>query len=665
MNSLNIVEQALNLKKYDVITECVKIEFGNDKNLVLSEYCGDGVRLHKDGNTVKVLCPKNMTVTESSYLAEEISRGTIFDKADEIENNAEYIEKSVLPVNAIVNSGCETPKHIKPMLAIIIGKMDENGSFNVDGVKQINGLSFIKDILSCKDKGFKPRDIINDYLGNKEEDMSNEDIKKNVIGVGKDLKEIENVDTDLSINDEDDVDENLTKEKIKDAEVDHSDEDEAEEELEEMEDVEECGDCEDCTMESYIFQESLFLSINNVKQKLVKVISPVQSDMLSITAAFDDGRLSKSKLVKMYKSKTGALKHKLEGNKDKDKGHGYDISTPAMKNLSNLNSIIDKIIRKPKIQKAFKASELGAINNISENLDSYIDMIESVVYDNSSDNEVLVDRIADTSLKTLNLFKTTIDFCSNTHQSDADDPENPSNEPDDESIEASAEENAVKEIVENEEEKETKEAEEVEPEMGDDEPVVPDKEDKEKDDKKKDEEIEEAARIIGLNSDGSFKREGAGDLPPQPTTMEYNTSETVPRCLTKQESIDFNNHIKSIESNNAGEYNEGFLTKKPKKLKPIPRDIIPYITIEMNAIKDSNDQAMLAGYTTNKIDLVDFYLTILDTQDPRYIVPHNRIYLENMRRDLDSLLIQILRIRPINRSDRVWRVNYPAEGGIR
>lgn len=106
---------------------------------------------------------------------------------------------------------------------------------------------------------------------------------------------------------------------------------------------------------------------------------------------------------------------------------------------------------------------------------------------------------------------------------------------------------------------------------------------------------------------------------------------------------------------------EGFLSKKPKKLKPIPRDTIAYITVEMNAIKDSNDQAMLSGYTCAKIELVDFYLNVIDTKDDRYIVPHTRDYLVTMQKELNNLLTQILRIKPINRNDRVWRVNvnYP------
>lgn len=108
-------------------------------------------------------------------------------------------------------------------------------------------------------------------------------------------------------------------------------------------------------------------------------------------------------------------------------------------------------------------------------------------------------------------------------------------------------------------------------------------------------------------------------------------------------------------------YEESFFTKKPKKLKPIPRDIIPYITVELNNIQDANDQAMLSGYTCSKLELVDFYLNVLDTNDARYIVPHTKNYLVQMQNDLNKLLAQILKIKPINRNDRVWQVNvnYP------
>lgn len=110
---------------------------------------------------------------------------------------------------------------------------------------------------------------------------------------------------------------------------------------------------------------------------------------------------------------------------------------------------------------------------------------------------------------------------------------------------------------------------------------------------------------------------------------------------------------------------EAFFARRPKKLKPIPRDVIAYITVELNAIQDSNDQAMLAGYTCSKIELVDFYLNCIDTRDDRYIVPHTRQYLEQMQSDLNKLLSQILKVKPINRSQGIWKQNVTLPEGWR
>ena len=83
----------------------------------------------------------------------------------------------------------------------------------------------------------------------------------------------------------------------------------------------------------------------------------------------------------------------------------------------------------------------------------------------------------------------------------------------------------------------------------------------------------------------------------------------------------------------------------------------------MNAVQDTNDQAMLAGYTCSKLEVADFYLTCIDTNDDRYIVPHSRQFIVQYQNDLNRLLAQILKLKPINRNDRVWKVdvNYPSK----
>ena len=103
---------------------------------------------------------------------------------------------------------------------------------------------------------------------------------------------------------------------------------------------------------------------------------------------------------------------------------------------------------------------------------------------------------------------------------------------------------------------------------------------------------------------------------------------------------------------------EGFFNR-PKKLKPISRDIIQYVNEQIRMISTSRDQAMLASYVSNKLEFVDFYITVIDTHDDRFIVPHTRDYLTNMQNDLNRLLNQILHVQPVNKYDRVWKMTYP------
>ena len=145
---------------------------------------------------------------------------------------------------------------------------------------------------------------------------------------------------------------------------------------------------------------------------------------------------------------------------------------------------------------------------------------------------------------------------------------------------------------------------------------------------------------------------------------EVGAKEAVQKWSTNKETIrkTLPRVIKMVEEGQGKPVTEGFLSRKPKKLKPIPaRDIIVYVTTEMNAIQDANDQSMLAGFVCSKLEIADFYLSCIDNNDERYIVPHNRQFIIQYQNDLNRLLTQILKIRPVNRNDRVWKinVNYP------
>ena len=120
--------------------------------------------------------------------------------------------------------------------------------------------------------------------------------------------------------------------------------------------------------------------------------------------------------------------------------------------------------------------------------------------------------------------------------------------------------------------------------------------------------------------------------------------------------------IKNVEAGIGKEpVQEGFFNR-PKRLKDLKmRDTVTYITLEISDIRDVNDAQILSGYVCSKLEITDFYISCLDNNDPKYIVPHTRQQLVQFQNDLNRLLTQILKIRPVNRADRTWmvNVNYP------
>ena len=435
-----LVKSLLEQKKFDVVNEYLHIS-------------------QPDRGDIKILYPKNATVVQEGHVAQAIANGSIFDDAEDVDNNATMIERTSLPYDAMINSGKVPPKCLKPMIAIVIGRMDDNGSCAVSDADRTNGVNFIKDLVDTKkeDNDNNINDVVNNYLDHDSEKPYTRDMGKSITELDKELDDVADTEPEDVISDEDTVDsyddidiEAIEKGSDKDGD-DDSDNNESDNNDDDNEDdeetVEECGDGCCCRPK------------------------PITEDGEEATA---------------------------------------DTTTP--------------------------------------------DTATSGVADDTA--------TTDTTIDTSDISDTT-----------------------DTSSDAGTTETVQEEDAPTE------------------------------------------------NTDAH------GNINVAPIPLSANT-----KAIINQRKL----------------HQEGFLTKKPKKLKPIPRDIIAYITCEMNDIHSANDQAMLAGYTCSKIELVDFYITALDTQDARYIVPHNRQYLMYMKNELERLLAQILRIRPINRADQIWRVNYPS-----
>ena len=103
---------------------------------------------------------------------------------------------------------------------------------------------------------------------------------------------------------------------------------------------------------------------------------------------------------------------------------------------------------------------------------------------------------------------------------------------------------------------------------------------------------------------------------------------------------------------------ECFISQKPKKLKEINDDIFKCIEENIGHVSDKNEKSKLAGFIASKLEIVDFYLNCVDSDDSRYIIPHSRDCLLLMQGKLDGYLRRVLEINPSEqRPERIWDLN--------
>ena len=98
---------------------------------------------------------------------------------------------------------------------------------------------------------------------------------------------------------------------------------------------------------------------------------------------------------------------------------------------------------------------------------------------------------------------------------------------------------------------------------------------------------------------------------------------------------------------------------KVKKLKKIPSDIIAYVLIEGEAIRDANDKFLILSYAYSRIDLIEWYIELLDVGSTRYIVPHTKLQLVSLRNQLLAAIDKIMKISIPSPSSPVVNINYP------
>ena len=619
MNSNEIVKGLLNQKKYDVITEYAKVQHGNDNaDIIVKEYTGANVRLCKNSNgDIEIYYPKKADTVMESTIANAIANGTIFDDADEVDNNATMIEKTVIPCTAMANKGFDEPNTVKKVIAIVIGKMDDDGRFNVSDTDRENGVNFVKDITYADpDSDKEIRDVISNYTEKENDETYDSVVGKDMGKLKGELEDIDDVTYDDTINDDSD-----TVEDYGDYDMDSFEKENEENEKLDDEDTE---DSEDTGSDDGF-------DIGNDSDDDTDELSDDSDDTDSDT---DDD-----------KSEDDESDDKdIEKNKNKKKSKVVEEFSLFKKHKSNDG---DEVTDEEPSDMSDTDSDEAEVVDIAGSLDVDANGPLSDFLSKMSDPEFI------TKITNLNERARSEDVkCNNPKTGDElgvsfiwtpDEivEENELNESVDRGyIAFGGTDNPDASFV-----------------IGvDDGKIYID-------------EVAPGSEVYDSFSEFISNIDGFDNIPTEGDVEEIaeveecgdncNTTKPVTETTDEKSRVDKLIEDKVEENKKYEAYKESFLTKKPKKLKPIGRDTVAYITVMINDIHSANDQAMLAGYTCNKIELVDFYITSLDTQDPKYIVPHTRQYLINLKNDLEILLARILRIRPVNRSEQIWRVNYP------
>lgn len=97
-----------------------------------------------------------------------------------------------------------------------------------------------------------------------------------------------------------------------------------------------------------------------------------------------------------------------------------------------------------------------------------------------------------------------------------------------------------------------------------------------------------------------------------------------------------------------------------KKLKRIPSDLVSYITIETEAISDANDKMMISSYCLHWLEMVNWYLELLEVGSKKYIVPQSKAHLEMVRDQLMMCHKQIMSVKITKPGDRpIIDIKYP------
>lgn len=92
---------------------------------------------------------------------------------------------------------------------------------------------------------------------------------------------------------------------------------------------------------------------------------------------------------------------------------------------------------------------------------------------------------------------------------------------------------------------------------------------------------------------------------------------------------------------------ERFLLLGPRKLERIDPAEIDYIDVKINMMQNEGDKLMLISYLNSKLDMVNYYLSILSNEklNKKYAIPNSYRQLVDMKNRLERLRMVILKYK--------------------
>ena len=90
-----------------------------------------------------------------------------------------------------------------------------------------------------------------------------------------------------------------------------------------------------------------------------------------------------------------------------------------------------------------------------------------------------------------------------------------------------------------------------------------------------------------------------------------------------------------------------------KKMKRIDPSIVDYVNIRKDDIKSNDDKLMLVSYIYSKLDLIDYYLAIMN--NPKY---ERKYIFANSKNELIRMKMQLEKIRDIIVNYRIPETKY-------